>query len=193
LLTYAFVCLDIYIFVCLDIQGIPNQKLTILNGYNFFNIHGREMKQKLAESWDLNFLLHLSVYLSNNLALATIQFRMRLLNFPMTRCRISRGIDTMICLTWLFIWLIVAGIFSWFNLSYNPKDKNVTDSDLVNVGDKKILTSTRSVSRESDPPTSPSYMNTDSLESGNIGRIFRKDFLKHFDICFFGYRNSHAC
>jgi len=27
----------------------------------------------------------------------------------------------------------------------------------------------------------------------NIGRIFRKDFLKHFDVSLFGYRNSHAC
>ena len=36
--------------------------------------------------------------------------------------RISRGIDTMISLTWSFIWLIVAGIFfTWFHIT--PKMK----------------------------------------------------------------------
>jgi len=58
------------------------------------------MKQKLVESWDFVVLLHLSIYFSNNLHLATIQFRMRRLNSPMKRCRISAGIDSMISLTW---------------------------------------------------------------------------------------------
>ena len=57
------------------------------------------MKQKLAESWDFKVLLHLSIYFSNNIHLATIQFRMRRLNSPMTRSRILAGSDLMISLT----------------------------------------------------------------------------------------------
>ena len=110
------------------------------------------MKQNLAESWDFEIVLYLSIYISNNLPLATIHFRMRQLNFSMMCCRFSAGIDSMISLTWSFIWQIVAAIlFCWFNLSYNPKDKNVRDSDLVNVEAKWIPTSARTVSRESEP------------------------------------------
>ena len=57
------------------------------------------MKQKPAESRDFKNLLYLSIYFSNNLLRATIQFRMRRLISPMTRCRISAGIDSMISLT----------------------------------------------------------------------------------------------
>ena len=35
------------------------------------------MKQKLTESWDFKVLLHLCIHFSNNLHLATIEFRMR--------------------------------------------------------------------------------------------------------------------
>ena len=111
--------------VHIHIQGVPKKKLTILNDYTFFNIHGRWMKQILAESWDFEILLHLSFYFSTILLLAIIW--MRRLNSPIMRCRISTGIDTMISLTCSFIWIIVACIFfNWFHLSYNPKDKNVS-------------------------------------------------------------------
>ena len=44
-------------------------------------------------------LFNLSTYFLNNFPLATIQFRMRRLNFPITRCRILAGIYSMISLT----------------------------------------------------------------------------------------------
>ena len=52
---------------------MSKKKETILNGYNFSNIHGR-WKKKLAESWDFKVLLQLSIYLSNIIHLATIEF-----------------------------------------------------------------------------------------------------------------------
>ena len=79
--------------------GCSKKKLTILNGYDFFNIHGRWIKQKLAESWDFKILLHLSIYFSNIRLLATIEFYNQ---------------------------------FSWFHLSYIPKDKNISSLFLVN-------------------------------------------------------------
>ena len=54
--------------------GCPRKRVPKLNDYNFFNIHGRWMKQKLAGSWDFKVLLHLSIYLLNILLLATIEF-----------------------------------------------------------------------------------------------------------------------
>ena len=98
-------------YICIH-TGCSKKKLAISNGYNFFNIHGRWIKQKLTKSWDFKFLLHLSIYFSNILLLATMEFRMPRLNSLMTRYRISTGIDSMIFLTCSFIWLIVAGIFS---------------------------------------------------------------------------------
>ena len=53
--------------------GCSKKKVTILNGYNFFNIHGRWMKQTLAESWDFKILLHLFIYFSYILLLAKIE------------------------------------------------------------------------------------------------------------------------
>ena len=57
------------------------------------------MKQKLVASWDFVVLLQLSIYFSNNLHLATIQFWIRRLNSAMTHSRISAGSDSMISLT----------------------------------------------------------------------------------------------
>ena len=53
---------------------VSQKKDTILNRYNFFNIHGRQMKQKLAESLDFKILLHEYIYFSYYPPLATIQF-----------------------------------------------------------------------------------------------------------------------
>ena len=124
--------------------GCPRKRVPKLNGYNFLNFYGRRMKQKLTESWDFKVLFHLSIYFSNNIYLATIQFRMRRLNSLMTRCRISAGINSRISLTRSLIWLIVAGIFSWFNFSNIPKDESLRGSDLGNVGAKWNLNSARS-------------------------------------------------
>ena len=38
------------IYVYLAYTRVSQKKETILNGHNIFNIHGGEMKQKLAES-----------------------------------------------------------------------------------------------------------------------------------------------
>ena len=38
------------------VQGVPKKKVTILNGYNFFNIYGRYMKQKSTERRDFKIL-----------------------------------------------------------------------------------------------------------------------------------------
>ena len=54
--------------------GCSKKNLTILNGYNIFNIHGRWMKQKLAESWDFKILLHLYIHFSNIILSVTIAF-----------------------------------------------------------------------------------------------------------------------
>ena len=64
------------------------------------------MKQELAESSDFKVSLHVSIYFLKNPPLATILFRMRRLNSPTTRCRISAIID------------------SCFHDSYNPKDES---------------------------------------------------------------------
>ena len=79
----------------------PKNKYMLLNYYNFFNIHGRQMKQELADSWHFKVFLLVYIYFSSNALLATIQFRMRRLNSPMTRCRIPAGTNSMI-LTNLF-------------------------------------------------------------------------------------------
>ena len=52
--------------------GCPQKRVPKLNGYNFLNIYGSWMKQKLAESKDFKVLLHLSIYFSNIFLLATI-------------------------------------------------------------------------------------------------------------------------
>ena len=73
----------IYIFVY-TYTGCSKKHVTILNGYNFFNIHSRYMKQKSSESRDFKILLHLSIYFSNIFPEATIQFQMQRLNSSMT-------------------------------------------------------------------------------------------------------------
>ena len=104
----------------LNIQGIPRKKYMILKGYNFLNIYGRKMKQKLQLRFQ-SFITCIYLLL-NNPPLATIQFRMRRHNSPMALYRVSAAIDTMISLTCSFTWLIVANFFFWFHLSYNPKN-----------------------------------------------------------------------
>ena len=54
------------------IYRVSQNKRHDLNGYNFLNIYGRLMKQKLAESRDFEIILHVSIYFSNNLPLAAI-------------------------------------------------------------------------------------------------------------------------
>ena len=67
-----FLKLSVYIYIIYT--GCSKKHVTILNGYNFFNIHGRYIKQKSTESRDFKILLHLSIYFSNIFPEATKQF-----------------------------------------------------------------------------------------------------------------------
>ena len=76
---YIYVYTTVY--VCYT--RCSKKKITILNGYNIFNVHDRYLKQKSTESRDFKILLNLSIYFSNIFAEATIQFQLQRLNSSM--------------------------------------------------------------------------------------------------------------
>ena len=101
--------------------GVPKKSMWFEMAITFLIFMVGEWNKNYLKAEILKFFLQVSIYFSNNPPLSTIKFWMRQLNFPMTRCRIAAGIDSMISLTCSFICLIVAGLFSWFIFNITPK------------------------------------------------------------------------